>query len=296
MRLLPFRAVLIGSLLLLAGSSFPQITRTADTRIILVSVLSKDGTAARNVSPDVFESTGVRLIGVESLVSTPVSYAFVIDTSNSERFTFQSQLEAAKILLAEIVRPQTDQSQLITFDMSPTLREDFTNSPGPVRDAIDRLKPFGGTALYDALLKTSESMRPSSEPRVAFLFSDGEDNQSKSTREEAIKSLIQSGVRLYAFHYTDSYTPPGFASRAQMVLKSLAESTGGEVFEVGTDRQHKPKMERIVERLRPQLSGWFRATVQVPADVKSNTLYRLDLRSRDKSLRLFCPKAFSVGN
>ncbi len=118
------------------------------------------------------------------------------------------------------------------FDVTPTVTQDWTNNVDALETGINRLRPGGGTALFDAvytacrdkLLDVSRGQEPVRKAMV--LISDGDDNQSRVRLDEAIKMCQRAETIIYAI--STNWTPS--RGRGDEVLKQLSTDTGGQVF------------------------------------------------------------------
>jgi Ca-activated chloride channel homolog len=161
----------------------------------------------------------------------PLQVGLLIDASNSIRDRFKFEQESAIEFLNETVRPRYDQAFVIGFDISPEVTQDFTDNTDALAQGIRMLRPGGGTAMYDALYyacrdKLAKSPQLSSVRRAIILVSDGEDNSSHVTREEAIEMALRANTIVY----TISTNFPG-GGNGDKVLQRIADATGGRAFE-----------------------------------------------------------------
>ncbi len=125
----------------------------------------------------------------------------LIDASNSIRDRFRFEQDAAVEFLHQVVRPKSDQAFVIGFDSVSDLTQDYTDNTDALAHGVRVLRPGGGTALHDAVFQASEKLAkaPVRGPsrRAIILLSDGDDNQSRHTREEAIEAALRAEVIIY---------------------------------------------------------------------------------------------------
>jgi Ca-activated chloride channel homolog len=156
----------------------------------------------------------------------------LIDTSNSIRDRFHFEQQAAIDFLTDTIRRGKDQAFVLSFDAAPLITQEYTDDVQKLSAAIDNLQPGGVTSLYDAIfLACREKLYffPPPEPylrKVMILISDGEDNHSEHTREEALAMAQKAGVTIFAISTNRS----GAEERGDKVLKRLAQETGGRAF------------------------------------------------------------------
>jgi VWFA-related protein len=110
------------------------------------------------------------------------------------------------------------------------LREDYTEDTNALAHGVRVLRPGGGTALHDAVFQACEKLAKApvhgTARRAIILLSDGDDNQSRHTREEAIEAALRAEVIIYVI----STNVTGSDKRGDKVLMRYAEATGGRVF------------------------------------------------------------------
>jgi Ca-activated chloride channel family protein len=172
----------------------------------------------------------VHIEAFESETGLPLRVGLLIDSSNSIRDRFRFEQDAAIEFLHQVVRPKSDRAFVIGFDSLSDLTQDYTDNTDALARGVRVLRPGGGTALHDAIFQASEklSKAPLRAPsrRAIILLSDGDDNQSRHTREEAIEAALRSEVIIYVI----STNITGSDKKGDKVLMRYAEATGGRVF------------------------------------------------------------------
>jgi VWFA-related protein len=199
----------------------------------------------------------------------PLQVGLLIDASNSVRDRFKFEQESAIEFLNQTVRKGYDQAMVIGFDVTPEVTQDFTDNTEKLAHGVRELRPGGGTALYDALyyacrdklLKTPGGATR----RAIILLSDGEDNQSHVTREEA----IEMAQRADAIVYTISTNVTGSKGAGDKVLERIADATGGRAFFPFQIRDVTNAFAEIQEELRSQYDVSYK-----PADFKADGHFR----------------------
>ncbi len=156
----------------------------------------------------------------------------LIDTSNSIRDRFRFEQQAAIDFLTDTIRRGKDRAFVLGFDVAPVITQDYTDDVQKLSNAINSLQPGGVTSLFDAIFLACRDKLyffPPPEPylrKVMILISDGEDNHSEHTREEALAMAQRAGVTIFAISTNRS----GVEERGDKVLARLAHETGGKVF------------------------------------------------------------------
>ena len=155
------------------------------------------------------------------------------------------------------------------FDVTPTVMQDWTGNLDGLQAGINRLRPGGGTALFDAVYTACRDKlmgERGAEPvrKAMILISDGDDNQSLVHLDEAIKMCLRSETIIYAI--STNWTPS--RGKGDKVLTDMAEETGGEVF---FPRLSRRKCQRAASRtLKKELRMRQYALNYVPADFKAD--------------------------
>jgi Ca-activated chloride channel homolog len=161
----------------------------------------------------------------------PLQVGLLIDASNSIRDRFKFEQESAIEFLNDTIRRRYDQAFVIGFDEKPELTQDLTDNMEALSKGVRMLHPGGGTALYDALYYASrdkllKSAQSDSVRRAIILVTDGDDNASHVTREEAIEMALRADVIVYTI---STNFPDGGAG--DKVLQRIADATGGRAFQ-----------------------------------------------------------------
>jgi VWFA-related protein len=200
----------------------------------------------------------------------PLQVGLLIDASASVRDRFKFEQESAIEFLNQTIRKRYDQAFVVGFDVTPELTQDFTDDTEKLGHGVRELRPGGGTAMYDALYYACRDKllkQPHGGPtrRAIILLSDGEDNQSHVTREEA----IEMAQRADAIIYTISTNVSGTKGAGDKVLERIADATGGRAFFPFQIRDVTNAFAEIQEELRSQYDVSYK-----PIDFKSDGHFR----------------------
>jgi len=200
----------------------------------------------------------------------PLQVGLLIDASNSVRDRFKFEQESAVEFLNQTVRRRYDKAFVVGFDATPEVTQDFTDNTEALAHGVHELRPGGGTALYDALYfacrdKLLKSPQGTPSRRAIILLSDGEDNLSHVTREEA----IEMAQRAEAIVYTISTNVSGTKGQGDKVLERIADATGGRPFFPFQIRDVANAFAEIQNELRSQYAISYK-----PADLRRDGHYR----------------------
>jgi Ca-activated chloride channel family protein len=202
---------------------------------MLFTVTDKKGRFVTDLTKtdfEVFESKKPQSIQEFSAESDlPLRLAVLIDTSNSIRDRFRFEQEAASEFLKSVIRQNQDKAMVVSFDTAPELRADLMDDTDKLDRAIHDLRPGGGTALYDAIYFACRDKLQQDQPRHKFrrsivILSDGDDNQSRYTRDQALEMAQKADVVVYAI----STNITRIDTDGDKVLKYFTSETGGRAF------------------------------------------------------------------
>jgi VWFA-related protein len=157
----------------------------------------------------------------------PVAMGIVIDNSGSMREK-RDKVNKAALNLVRSSNPQ-DQVFVVNFNDEYYLDQAFTSDINKLREALDKVEARGGTALYDAIVASSGYMKKNArlQKKVLFVVTDGADNASRESLEEAVRRLQEeNGPTVYAIGLLGEEKE----RRARRALETLAQRTGGLSF------------------------------------------------------------------
>ncbi len=157
----------------------------------------------------------------------PVAVGIIIDNSGSMRDKRPAVNQAA-INFVKASNPD-DQVFIVNFNDEYYLDQDFTNRIPSLREALERIESRGGTALYDAVVASADHMKKNArlDKKVLLVVTDGEDNASRESLEQAIRRLQQENGPTV---YTIGILGEERAKRARRALSAMSEQTGGVSF------------------------------------------------------------------
>jgi VWFA-related protein len=254
-----------GLLLPLLGQQSDQGRITLDvTRVnMLFTVSDRKGRFITDLTKDDFLiKEGKRPQQILAFVSEsdlPLRLAILIDTSNSIRDRFRFEQEAAIQFLTNVMRPRQDKAIVVSFDTSAELVADLTDDLQKLQNSIRDLRPGGGTALYDAVFFACRDKLMQDQPREKFrramvIISDGDDNQSRYSRDQALEMVQKADAVVYAISTNITRGESG----GDKVLKYFASETGGIPFFPFKAEDMAQSFENIANELRHQYSMLYR--------------------------------------
>jgi Ca-activated chloride channel homolog len=264
------------------------IRRTVNEVNVVFTVTDKHGHYVKDLKKEDFKIIDdakppdeIRSFRAET--DLPLEVGLLIDASNSVRDRFKFEQESAIEFLNQTIRRKYDKAFVIGFDVTPEVTQDFTDNTESLSLGVRALRPGGGTAMYDALYfacrdKLLKSQFQGPVRKAVVLLSDGDDNQSHVTREEA----IEMAQRADTIVYTISTNLSGAGSHGDKVLQRIADATGGRAYVPFQITEVANAFAAIQEELRSQYAVSYK-----PADFKLDGRYRaIDIVAQEKGLHV----------
>jgi VWFA-related protein len=239
-----------------AQDSVYKLNVNVDLTEIHVNVTDQHDRPIGNLTKEnfrVFEDRTEQRISIFKHEDLPVSLGLVVDNSRSIEPRKQ-RLDAAAVSFVRKSNAQ-DEAFVVHFDDEARVSTDFTDSISVLEDALAKEKPFGQTAIYDALILAVDHMEQAKhQKRAILLITDGVDNSSKHTLEEALERTKRSHVAVY----TVGLLSQSGGQKAEDSLVRIAEASGGRAFFPNNVEEARGYMERVARDLREQYTlGYF---------------------------------------
>jgi VWFA-related protein len=242
----------------------PTVIQVDVTRVSLqFTVTDRKGRFVTNLAKEDFEVLDSRKPQVIQEFSAesdlPLRLAVLIDTSNSIRDRFKFEQEAATTFLKSVVHQNMDKAMVVSFDTMAELQADLTDDPEKLEKVIRDLRPGGGTALFDAIYFACRDKLQQDQPKHKFrramvIASDGDDNQSRYSRDQALEMAQRADVVIYAISTNISR----IESDGDKILKYFTSETGGRVFFPFKVEDLEQSFENIANELRHQYNISYR--------------------------------------
>lgn len=257
---------------------------------VIFTVTDKHGHYVKDLGKEDFQvldnGTQQKINSFQNETDLPLEVGLLVDASNSIRDRFKFEQESAAEFLNQTVRPRSDKAFVVGFDETPEVTQDFTDNTESLGRGIRMLRPGGGTALFDALYfacrdKLLKEQNNGPVRKAIILLSDGEDNMSHVTREEA----IDMAERADAIVYTISTNTSGGGTRGDKILERIAEATGGRTFVPFQLSDVADAFQQIQTELRSQYALSYRPS-NFRADGQFHTIEILAQTRRGKGLHV----------
>jgi len=274
-----------------ASAAIPTLRVSVNLVDLFFVVHDKSGKLVPNLTRadcNVFENDAPqKLKSFTAQSDLPLSIGILLDTSLSQERVLPDEQKAASAFLRRILRP-TDESFLISFDVTVDLLADWTSNPDDLKRALDAAqinsssgnyangtlpsitKPKG-TLLYDAVyLASNDKLRQESGRKAMVLLTDGQDEGS----QEKLQSAIEASQKADAVVYVLLISDPGIFGTLDFssdgAMRKLVEATGGEVFPIGKNGKKLPAAFNAIEK---QLRTEYQVTY-TPSNAALDGSYR----------------------
>ena len=199
----------------------------------------------------------------------PVDLGIAIDASGSMRRLIGSTIAAAKLIVVN--RQPKDEIFLERFISTDKVQRlhDFSSDVKSLSAALDSILVEGGQsaiidAIYTGAQYVAEHNRGADRRKVLVVITDGEDRNSRMKLNDLVKLLHEKGVQIFVVGLTMDLDAEGGLTRqssrdkAERLLKTLAEETGGRVF----FPEDKDDLNESIAQIVHDLQGQFRITYQ----------------------------------
>jgi VWFA-related protein len=234
-----------GGVLIYRASAQEPIRVSVTDVIVPVSVTDDKGRFISNLTKDDFhifdENREQKITYFSHDQNLPIVIGFLLDQSSGMKIHWAKYQEAVTELALDLLPVDKRYSgYLITYATDAELVVDTTNDAEKMVEKIRKMKPGGGSALFDAVYMACTARRtiqgePYEPRRVLIVIGDGHDTASKKSLKEVIEIAQRNLVTIYALS-TQAF---GFHSDAEDDLLALTEQTGGKVENPLSDNIYK---------------------------------------------------------
>lgn len=247
---------------------------------VYASVLGGDGHPVLGLQASDFElfEAGKRrpIARFEEVGNLPLSIGIALDSSFSMASSIGEAKRAAASFLTHLVTPR-DRVFALTFGGRPDMLVPLVDDAGLVSDALEKVKAFGRTALYDGVVSALYLFRAQPGQRALVLLTDGEDTVSGTSWEDALAYAERSGVAVYAVGIGLSEIKRG--SRGE--LSDLAAATGGRAFFIS----RADELASVYAQIEDELRSRYLLVYSSDRAPDSADLRQVEVRSRRGRVR-----------
>jgi Ca-activated chloride channel family protein len=217
-----------------------------------VVVTDRNGNFVTGLEQDDFT---VRELGVPQELAfftadrTPLTVLLLLDSSASVRSNLIPVQKAANRFIDKL--PREDFARIGFFHDQVVFGPRFTNDMKEHSAMIKRMQPQRSTHLYDALVEALEMLEPVPDRKALLIFSDGADEGSETSKEEALEAARRGHVAVYSVGLLGWSTRDGmFANEG--LLNQIARFTGGRAFFPRKEEEMRKAFDRIRDELHHQ--------------------------------------------
>jgi VWFA-related protein len=292
----------------------PTIKVDVDVVNILASVRDKRGALVSNLEEKDFtiledgKQQKIKYFTKES--DLPLTIGLLIDVSGSQRNLIEIERDAATQFFSQVLRKK-DEAFLISFGEEAELLQDYTNSPRLLTDGLRNLRVSSGvggihpgpvptasqprgTVLYDAIyLAGTEKLRTEVGRKVIVVITDGVDQGSRLTLNQAVESAQKADAVIYSIDYYDPSAYGGYGimfggGGGESALRKLSDETGGHVYKV--DRKHP--LTEVFKELQDEMRSQYSIAYTPANDTKNGSYRKIDIKLSSKDLKAQARKGY----
>ncbi len=197
------------------------------------------------------------------LRALPLRLGFLIDSSDSiiQRSHFEEQV--ASSFAHKLLKPPTDRAFVVEFTTHKPVLQAETSDLRSLDAAIAALDPLGRTPLFDAVHSACNMLAEKSRDsdrvaRVLVAISDGDDNSSRVTLNQAIAAAQSAQILVFTISTKGSRGLIRRKSRGDAALIKLAEETGGRAFFADTAPELGKALAALDEEMRNRYVLFYR--------------------------------------
>ena len=291
----------------------PSITVDVDVVSILASVRDKRGGLIANLQKDDFtileEGKAQTIKYFTKETDLPLTIGLLVDVSGSQRNLIDIERNAASQFFSQVLRKK-DEAFLISFGEETELLQDYTGSARLLSQGLNQLRVSSGvggitpgpvptigqprgTVLYDAIyLAASEKLKTEVGRKVVVVITDGVDQGSRMTRNQAIEAAQKADAVIYSIEYYDPSAYGRFmtfgGSGGEGELHKMSDETGGHVYKV--DRGHP--LDMVFRELQDEMRSQYSIGYTPTNGLKDGSYRHLDVKLGNKDLKAQARKGY----
>ncbi len=214
-----------------------EVSEAAEVTSVLLeaSVQDRAGRFVKGLEPTAFtvledgDPQSLDLVRQEAVGAT---FALLVDRSGS----MSRRMDFVQRTAATLAGYMTARDRMIVAPFSREIDAVTgpTNDRNTIVQGIEAIKPSGGTAILDSLTKASKILAAAEGRRAIVLITDGYDEHSSSSFEDALAAVKSAGATLYVVGVGGV---AGISIKGERLLRRLAVETGGRFFFPSRDEQ-----------------------------------------------------------
>ncbi len=199
----------------------------------------------------VFDDGDARPITSFDATGGALELVLALDVSGSMDIALDDVREAARTFLAAL--GPKDQVTIVAFNDSMFTLAQRESDAATRSRALDRLSAWGGTSLYDVIVRSLDLLSRQPGRRALVVFSDGDDRSSQASFDHVRRVVGDSDATLFAVGL-------GRGARIEQLrarLEELTDASGGRALFAEESRQLARPFADIVEDLSNQYALAF---------------------------------------
>ena len=305
--------LLFVSAVLIAQDTEPTIKIEVNVVSVLFNVRDKQRSLIPNLTKDDFtifedgKQQEIKYFNRET--DLPLTIGLLVDVSGSQVNLVDIERNAADQFFQNVIR-QKDLAFLISFGTDVDLLQDYTASSKLLRRGLEDLHVQAGvggvtpgpvptagqprgTLLYDAVyLAAHDQLKGQVGRKVLVLITDGEDQGSRLSKEQAIEAAQKADAMIYSFFYVDRdfYRQYGimFGGGDAGVLRRMSEDTGGHVFQISKKLTLQDAFNQLNDEMRSQYAIGY-----IPSNpTQDGSFRRIEIRTTNKDWKVQARKGY----
>ena len=252
-------AFTVGAAVLLAAQEparQPPLRSTVELIVVTATVRDAEGRLATGLPRDAFEiyEDGAAVpVAQFTQERVPLGLGLLLDVSDSMiGRKIRDAQDAVERFLLKLLAP-TDAFFVMAFNHEARLLFGWKDSPDGVHEALDRLKPTGSTAIYDAIAASMPFIHNRPRERAAIvLITDGEDSASEVSLHDLRPALLRTDAFVYAIA-VDTREAHGIANKLNVgALNDITGQSGGRTEVIRSTADLDVATASIAEELNSQ--------------------------------------------
>jgi Ca-activated chloride channel homolog len=270
--------------------------KVAEVRLLL-NVADKANRIVTDVKPEdlTVVDDGVQVSSFTEFGNSadlPLRVGLLLDRSDSVTPELADEKAAATIFLSRIMRPADDRAELSSFGTGITTEQEWTGESSHLLQSISNMHGGGLTAFYDAVYEAARQLGSLAEDapgrKALIVLSDGFDNVSRRTLDDAVAMAQRTGVTVYTISFRKRREIRG----GDETLARLSKETGGRAFLRTDPRRLRETLSLVEQELRTQYVLVYR-----PATSRADgRFHRLQVAPRGRHLVVRCRTGYFSDN
>jgi len=190
----------------------------------------------------------------EKRTEQPLSVSLLIDISLTTAIRLKEERRSVEHFLRALFSSgnEQDSAALYGFNDEVTLLQDFSRDLGRFRQTLGKLRPSGGTSLYDALYLAADTIDKRSGRHVVVLVTDGSDTTSRMNISKTIQRLHEADTVVYPIVVIPVQAHAGRSIGGENALQIIAQRTGGRVYAAALGVELDGVFAELLRDLRTQ--------------------------------------------